>query len=81
MSSYFCQKSGKIARQNGIKTSLFLIPAGFRTPPQLQQVMRSANKRPFTTARISATTHKSVNAADFFDLSKHRLNGLASQLI
>ena len=30
---------------------------------------------------MSATTHKSVNAADFFDLSKHLLNCLASQLI
>ena len=76
-----CRFNKQNFASNRLKTAFLSIPADFTASPQLQKVMRSAYQRPLTLAGLNSSPHKLVKAASILDLSKHRLNRLASQLI
>ncbi len=64
-----------------VNNVLPILQAKFATSPQLQNIMRSAYQRPLTLAGLNSSPHKLAKAASILDLSKHRLDRLASQLI
>ncbi len=51
------------------------------TTEQLEQVVGCANQSPFTLCCLKAAPHKGATITHSFDLTKYRLNRLATQFI